>query len=142
MDDDGQHQTDMGKFYGTPWRGSDKMKRLTTILCLTLFLTEGSQPLGGREPATHQTSRKIAVSRSVSKKLVWNANPIEEGISSYNVYEKIDNGRQPPFWKRIGTVHKPNFTLRKLTPGSHVFAVTAVSKFGESPRSSEMVVTN
>ena len=114
----------------------DKMKRLTTILCLSLFLTEGSQPLVGSEP--HQTNRKIAASRSVSKKLVWNASPIEEGISSYNVYEKVDNGRQPPFWKRIATVHKPSFTFRK--PGSHVFAVTAVSKFGESPRSSEMVV--
>ena len=119
----------------------DKMKRLTTILCLSLFLTGGSRPLVGREPATHQTSGKTAVSGSVPKKLVWDARPIEEGVSSYNVYEKVDNGRQPPFWKRIGTVHKPNFTLRKLTPGSHVFAVTAVSKFGESPRSSEMVVT-
>jgi hypothetical protein len=119
----------------------DKMKRLTTILCLTLFLTEGSRPLVGREPATQQTSRKIAASRSVSKKLVWSANPIEEGVSAYNIYEKLDNGRQPPFWKRVGTVSKPIFVLRKLTPGSHVFAVTAVGKFGESPRSSEMVVT-
>ena len=117
----------------------DKMKRLTTILCLSLFLTEGSQPLLGSEP--HQTNRKISASRSVSKKLVWNASPIEEGISSYNVYEKVDNGRQPPFWKRIGTVHKPSFTVQKLTAGSHFFAVTAVSKFGESQRSSEMVVT-
>jgi hypothetical protein len=115
----------------------DKMKRLTTILCLSLFLTGGSQPLVGREP--DQTSRKTAVSRSVPKKLVWDASPVEEGVSSYNVYEKIDNGRQPLFWKRIATVHKPSFTFRK--PGPHVFAVTAVSKFGESPRSSEMVVT-
>jgi len=116
------------------------MKRLTTILCLSLFLTESSS-LVGREPPTHQTAGKTAESHSVSKKLVWNANPIEEGISGYNVYEKIDNGRQPPFWKRIATVHKPSFTVRKLTPGSHIFAVTAVSKFGESQRSSEMVVT-
>jgi len=116
------------------------MKRLTTILCLTLFLTE-SPSLVGREPPTQQTGKKIASSHSVSKKLVWNANPIEEGIDSYNVYEKIDNGRQPPFWKRIGTVRKPSFTVQKLTVGSHIFAVTAVSKFGESQRSSEMVVT-
>ena len=122
------------------WPGPDKMKKLTTILCLTLFLAE-SPAVVGREPATHQTARRIGVSRSVSKKLVWNANPVSEGISSYNVYEKIDNGRQPPFWKRIATVHEPSFTVRKLTPGSHIFAVTAVSKFGESPRSSEMVVT-
>ena len=114
------------------------MKRLTTILCLTLFLTESSS-LVGREPATHPTGGKIAVSRPVSKKLVWNANPIEEGIYCYNVYEKIDNGREPPFWKRIATVHQPSFTFRK--PGSHIFAVTAVSKIGESQRSSEMVVT-
>src|SRR5438477_9255141 len=100
------------------------MKRLTTILCLTLFLTVGSRPLVGCEPATHQSTSKIAVSRAVSKKLVWNTNSIEEGVTCYNVYEKIDDGRQPPFWKRIATVHKPSFTFRK--PGSHVFAVTAV----------------
>jgi hypothetical protein len=116
------------------------MKRLTTILCLTFFLTGGSQPLVGREPATHQ-AKKIAASPSAPKKLVWDARPSVEGVSSYNVYEKIDNGSQPPSWKRIGTVRKPSFTLRKLTPGSHVFAVTAVSKSGESLRSSEMVVT-
>ena len=125
---------------GTPWPGPEKVKKLTTILCLTLFLAE-SPSLVGREPATHQTDRRSGVSRSVSKKLVWNANPVGEGISSYNVYEKIDNGRQPPFWKRIATVHTPSFTVRKLTPGTHIFAVTAVGKFGESPRSSEMVVT-
>ena len=125
---------------GTPWPGPEKMKKLTTILCLTLFLAE-SPSLVGREPATHQTGRRIGVSRPFFKKLVWNANPVAEGISSYNVYEKIDNGRKPPFWKRIATVHEPSFTVRKLTRGTHIFAVTAVSKFGESPRSSEMVVT-
>ena len=116
------------------------MKKLATILCLTLFLAE-SPSLVGREPATDQTGRRIGVSRSFSKKLVWNANPVAEGISSYNVYEKIDNGRQPPFWKRIATAQGPSFTVQKLTPGTHIFAVTAVSKFGESSRSSEMVVT-
>jgi hypothetical protein len=118
------------------------MKKLTTILCLTLFLIECSPPLVGREPATHQPGRQIAVSRSVSKKLIWNANSLEEHISSYNVYEKIDNGRQPLFWKRIGTVRTPSFTVRKLTPGTHIFAVTAVGEFGEGTRSSELVVKN
>jgi hypothetical protein len=119
------------------------MKKLPTIVCLTLFLTGYSPSLVGGEPAaTHQPGRRIAVLRSVSKTLVWSANSLQEHISSYNVYEKIDNGREPPFWKRVGTAHTPRFTVRKLTPGSHTFAVTAVGNFGEGPRSSELVVKN
>ena len=118
------------------------MKKLPAIVCLTLFLTGYSPSLLGREPATRQSGGRITVLRSVSKTLVWNANSLQEHISSYNVYEKIDNGRGPPFWKLVGTAHTPRFTVRKLTPGSHTFAVTAVGNFGEGPRSGELVVKN
>src|SRR5436190_23783239 len=102
------------------------MKRLTTILCLTLFLTE-SRSLVGREPSTHQTGGETAESRSLSQKLVWNANPSNEGISGYNGYEKNDNGREPPSWKRIPTAHKPSRTVRNAPPRPPIFAATAAS---------------
>ena len=120
-------------------RKINEVKRLTKILCLILFLIE-SPSLPGREPTKPKNARKTEVSQSASRKLVWNANPSEERIICYNVYEKIDDGRHPPVWKKIGTVRSPSFTVQKVKPGSHVFGVTAVSQFGESPRQ-ELVVT-
>ncbi len=116
------------------------MNRLTAILCLTLMLT-GATAIWGRDPKTHQSRPRRPTSHSSSQKLVWDANPIEERIACYNVYEKIDHGSQPPTWKRIATVNQPSFSLRELTRGTHILSVTACSKSGESARSAEMVVT-
>src|SRR5215831_19240288 len=112
------------------------LTKLIRISWLTFLLAATSAVLG-RTPTTHQSGRNKPSSHNATKKLVWYPNPTEERISSYNVYEKTNGGDQPPSWKRIATVRQPNFPLRKLTPGTHVLAVTACSKSGESARSAE-----
>src|SRR5262245_11807414 len=113
------------------------MKGLVTAFCLILACAQASLVVAGDHPPT---KRQTSNSATNSKELVWNANPAEEGITSYNVYQRIDNGNDPPRWKKIGTVREPKFTVKRLKKGSHVFAVSACSKFGESART-ELVVT-
>ena len=114
------------------------MKSLVTAFCLILACGQASLVWGGDRTGTKK--RGASDSTFSSKKLVWDANPAEEGISCYNIYQRIDNGSDPPHWKKIGTVRKPEFTVRRLKKGSHVFAVSACSRFGESART-ELVVT-
>ena len=117
------------------------LRRLSNVLCLILFLTVPSL-VQGRDPAPRKKEKKEAVARSSTKpkKLVWNENPTAERVTCYNVYERIDNGTETPHWKKLATVNEPSFTLPKLKHGSHVFAVSACSPYGEGPRS-ELVVT-
>jgi hypothetical protein len=116
------------------------MTSLIRVSWLT-FLLVTATVVSGRAPTTHQRDRNKSLSHSTSQKLVWEPNPNVERISSYNVYEKTEGEGQSQVWKRIATVHEPSFPLRKLTPGTHVLAVTACSTSGESERSAEMVVT-
>ena len=69
--------------------------------------------------------------------LSWNPNSPDEGIISYNIYE-----RTGVTYQLVGTIPAPqtSFPLTNLTPTLHVFAVTAVNPIGESAISTEVVV--
>ena len=113
------------------------MKSLITAFCLILVCGQTSFVLGNDRSGK---TRGASKSTGSSKKLVWNANPSEERISCYNVYQRIDNGSEAPYWKKIGTVREPAFTVKGLKKGPNTFAVSACSKSGESPRT-ELIVT-
>jgi len=112
------------------------MKSLITACCLILICGQTSFVLGNDQSG----KARGAKSTGSSKKLVWNANPSEERISCYNVYQRIDNGSDAPYWKKIGTVREPAFTVKGLKKGPNTFGVSACSKSGESPRT-ELIVT-
>lgn len=72
--------------------------------------------------------------------LAWDARPAGEQITSYNVYTVTPRGaRGSASWDLWGNVPDTTATIMGLIPGSmHVWAVTALSNFGESLRSAPL----
>jgi hypothetical protein len=117
-----------------------QMKRFIILVLAILPLTLLS-PVDAREPTAPKTKRTNP-KKSSSKELVWDASKAEERIQHYNVYEKIIDKNQKVTWKKIGSANEARYKIRHLSPGTHIYAVTAVSSMGESQRSPELVVEN
>jgi Fibronectin type 3 domain-containing protein len=64
--------------------------------------------------------------------LTWSANPSEDNVTSYNIYE---NG------SKIGTSDKSSYDFSGLTSGTYQFTVSAVNAGGESAQSSAVSYT-
>jgi len=70
--------------------------------------------------------------------LQWDANPATDLVTKYNVYEHVGSN-----YNLVGSVNAPTttFALTNLSPGAHIYAVTAVNITGESiNKSSEVTV--
>ncbi len=65
----------------------------------------------------------------------WVANPPEELVSSYNIYERFDTN-----YSLIAIVGLTNFVyLTNVSSGVHFYSITAVNADGESDFSSDFV---
>lgn len=73
----------------------------------------------------------FSICATFSLDLVWDPNPVNDLVTSYNVYEKTGTSSYKFFKNVTGT----NWTLPKLTTGPHTFIVTAVNWAGESVKS-------
>ncbi len=65
--------------------------------------------------------------------LTWLERPANEKIFYYNIYE--DN-------RLIGKAFFPNYTAQVLTPGKHVYQVSAVNVWGEGVKSKAVTSPN
>jgi hypothetical protein len=68
--------------------------------------------------------------------LVWDANPPEENVLSYAVYEYINGG-----YRSLGQVKTNRTVLLDVSAGSHCYAVTALNEYFESPYSKQACLT-
>jgi hypothetical protein len=68
--------------------------------------------------------------------LVWDANPPEDNVLSYAVYEYINGG-----YRSLGQVKTNRTVLLDVSAGSHCYAVTALNEYFESPYSEQACLT-
>jgi hypothetical protein len=75
--------------------------------------------------------------------LTWDANPIDENISSYRLYEQVGGG-----WTKIAETPLPSpaiipttLTVPRIGDGKHTFSVAAVNIYGEGPMSDPVAVS-
>ena len=75
----------------------------------------------------------IASSSFAASLLVtWNANDPAEGVTGYNIYDKVGTGLNV----KVGTVSTTTFTIPSVVEGTHTVTVTAFDAAGnESPPS-------
>lgn len=100
--------------------------------------------------ATLLLSAGLAAAQTATVNLEWEANPPDEQVTGYRVYQKIITpappelgaGVQPAVtWRLIGTAAEPRYAVQGLPAGTVTFAVSAVNAGGEGGRSNEAVAT-
>lgn len=79
----------------------------------------------------------IATAQAVSYSLTWIANPVNDAVTAYNVYERVGS-----VYTKLGSVGPTtlSFSLGSPTAGVHFYAVTAVNITAESPKSAEAIL--
>lgn len=78
----------------------------------------------------------VAPVEAATVKLGWDANPVEEEVQVYNVYEKV--GATFQFLKSVGTTL---VTLENVTSGRHTYVVTAKNVWDVESAYSDAVST-
>ena len=78
----------------------------------------------------------ISWANAASVSLTWDANPPEQGVTFYSVYELIGTT-----WTKLQSTPETTVALQDLAPGPHRYAVTASNATGESGRSNEVTAT-
>lgn len=75
-------------------------------------------------------------------KLEWNANPPEDAVTGYRIYEAVTVSGATT-WKPVADTLSttPSHALLDVKGGKHVYAVTAYNAAGESNRSNEVAVS-
>lgn len=95
-------------------------------------------------------SAASALAQTAIVNLEWEANPPDEEVTGYRVYQKIITpappelgaGVQPAVtWRLIGMATEPRYAVPDVAVGTTVFAVSAVNAGGEGGRSNEAVAT-
>jgi len=69
--------------------------------------------------------------------LAWDANPADQAVTKYTVYEQTG-----ATWTKLVDVTTPTVTLSNVTPGIHTYAVTASNIWLESARSASAATPN
>jgi hypothetical protein len=69
--------------------------------------------------------------------LQWDANPPNEQVTNYKIYEKIGQN-----FTLVGTVDgkTTTYSLAGVPEGQHIYAVSAVNITGESSKSTETIL--
>lgn len=67
--------------------------------------------------------------------LLWNANPAEDNVTEYRVYEKIGLS-----FNLLVATAATNVTLTNVPTGPHYYVVRAVNFYGESKDSNVLLV--
>ena len=82
----------------------------------------------------------LAAAEAVSAlTLAWDPSPAANGITQYRLYERLSTG----YTLVAATApHQTRFVLPALSPGVHIYSVTAMDGLLESPRSNELVVSS
>lgn len=77
-----------------------------------------------------------ASAQALTYTLSWIANPVNDAVTGYNVYERVGT-----VYTKLGTVTAPTFSLGSPTAGVvHFYAISAVNIDGESPKSPEAIL--
>lgn len=126
------------QIYGTNSYSSSQVSSARDNSNLTLIATVN--PTDSSGPLKYDISVKypnvstpsnVSVSGSNGNgTLVWSANPAEENVTSYKIYQ---NG------SLVSTQSNTSFTFSGLSVGTYTFNVLAVNEYGESPQSTGVI---